>query len=256
MADKCGVVTAAGSGIGRASALAFAREGAKVMVSDLNEHKAQETYEMIISNGGHALVHTADASDELQVESLIEATLAGFGRIDFAHNNAGMSAGTSPVMLQEKAKWDKTLAVTLTGTMLCIKHELIAMRKQETAAAIICTVSNSGLQGQVGLSAYTAAKWGVIGLIRSAALENAKYNIRVNGISPGFTETPNMGWWAQQQPEQYAHTVASIPMQRPATPEDQAEAAVWLCSDRAQHITGIVLPVDGGALAGPIGIDT
>lgn len=252
MDGKAGLVTAGGDGIGKASAIAFAAEGASLIVSDIDESRAEETARLIVNAGGIASAMRADVVKEDDMTALVRLTVEKYGRLDFAHNNAGFSSKPAPVTAQVREDWEHVLNITLTGTMLGLKHEILQMQSQGGGGAIVCTVSGAGLIGIPNKSAYCAAKWGVAGLIRSAALENARRGIRINGIAPGITATEMVRTWAEQSPGQYEAQLAAIPMRRLATPEDQANGAVWLCSDRAAYITGIVLPVDGGVLAGQV----
>lgn len=243
---RAGLVTGAGSGIGRASALGFAAEGARVVVSDIDTASGQETVWQIQQAGGEATFIRADTSREDDVQALVAATVAVFGRLDWAHNNAGLAAPTRPVTEQRREWWDQVLGVDLLGVMFGLKHQIIQMRAQGGGGAIVNTASTAGLTGQPGLAPYTSAKWGVIGLTKTAALEFAGEGIRVNAICPGMTATPAVEDWAQSVPEQAEAVRRRIPIGRVATPEEQANAAVWLCSPKASYITGVALPVDGG----------
>lgn len=248
MEDKVGIVTAAGSGIGRASALAFAKEGATVVVSDVDEEGGQETVRLIQEAGGEAMFVSCNVAEESQVQHLIDTTVQTYGRLDWAHNHAGIGAPTAPVNETETKHWRRTMGVNLDGTYYCLKHEVSAM-KQSGGGAIVNTASTGGLTGTPGMSAYTSSKWGVNGLTKTVALESGKQGIRVNSICPGMTKTPSVKQWADESPEQAQAQEQSIPLGRMGTPEDQANAAVWLCSDKAAYVTGINLPVDGGETA-------
>jgi NAD(P)-dependent dehydrogenase (short-subunit alcohol dehydrogenase family) len=250
MHGRSGLVTAAGSGIGRASALMFARTGASVIVSDIDEAAGAETMRLIVEGGGVASFVRADVSDEAAVEALVSAVVERYGRLDWAHNNAALGTRAMPLAAMKRSAWDRCLAVTLTGTMLCLKYEIAQMLKQGTGGAIVNTASLSGLTGTPNQSAYVAAKFGVIGLTKTAAIENAAQGIRVNAICPGATNTPAVAAWQVGDPAGYGAALSAIPAGTMASPDDQARTAVWLCSPWAAHITGVSLPVDGGETAG------
>ncbi|GAA2528907.1 SDR family NAD(P)-dependent oxidoreductase [Winogradskya humida] len=247
---KAGIVTGAAGGIGRASALTFAAEGAKVVVSDIDEDGGQETVKLILAAGGDAIFVRADASSESDNEALVEAAVAAFGRLDWSHLNAGLTAPGAPVTEQKKEYFDKVLGVDLLGVVYGLKHQATRMAQQGTGGAIVISASTAGMTAQYGMAPYVTAKWGVLGLMRTAALENAPAGIRVNAICPGMTATAGVQAWADSVPEQAAAVRAKIPLGRLGTPEDQANAAVWLCSDKASYITGTDLVIDGGHLLG------
>jgi len=249
MQNKAGLVTGAGSGIGRASALAFAREGARVMVSDFNEESGQETVRLITERGGEASFFPCNVSDEEQVKALVAATVQTFGQLDFAHNNAGISSPAVPLAEMATADWDRTIQINLYGAFYCMKHEIKAMIAN-SGGAIVNTSSGSGLEGNPNMAPYTASKFAVNGITRSAAIEYGKHGIRINAICPGMTMTPLVQLFFEQAPEQAAALQARIPLGRISEPEDQGNAAVWLCSDMAKYVTGVALPVDGGFVAG------
>jgi NAD(P)-dependent dehydrogenase (short-subunit alcohol dehydrogenase family) len=248
--DRAGLVTGAGSGIGRASARAFAAEGAKVAVSDIDDHAGRETVELIRASGGEAFYVHADASSEPEVEALVAAVVERYGRLDWAHNNAGVGSPVAPVVEQKLEWFNAVLGLDLLGMMFALKHEVAQMLAQGHGGAIVNTASNAGLIGVVGMSPYVAAKAGVIGLTRTVALENAAFGIRVNALCPGIVGTPAVEAWVREVPEQAKAVEASIPMQRISTPEEQADVAVFLCSDKASYITGVALSVDGGQMIG------
>lgn len=243
---KAGLVTGAASGIGRASALGFAAEGARVVVSDIDQDGGQETVRLIERADGEAVFVAADTSREEDMQALVASTVAQFGQLDWAHNNAGLAAPTAPIVEQQPEWWDKVLGIDLVGVMFGLKHQIIQLRAQGNGGAIVNTASTAGLTGQYGLSPYISAKWGVIGLTKTAALEYAADGIRVNAICPGMTATPAVEGWAREVPDQAAQVRQRIPLGRMATPEEQANAAVWLCSPKASYITGVALPIDGG----------
>ena len=251
MEGKAGLVTAAGSGIGRGSALAFSKAGAKVMVSDIDEDSGKETVRLIEENGGEALFFKCDVSNEDQVISLIEETVSAFGKLDFAHNNAGVNAGRKKIGELDSSDWDKTIKVNLYGAFYCIKHEINAMLKNG-GGAIVNSASGAGLEGSPNMSPYTASKHAVVGLAKSVALEYGKQGIRINNIAPGATITPAIKRWAESSPGQYDAVLESLPSGEMSTPEDQGNAAMFLCSPLSQQISGVTIPVDGGYTAGKL----
>lgn len=193
---KAGLVTAAGSGIGRASAVALANAGAKVMVSDISEEGGQETVNIIKENGGEAQFFKCDVSDEEQVKALVDETVTVFGKLDFAHNNAGINAGQVKIGEMDANDWDKTMKINLYGTFYSVKHQVNAML-QSGGGSIVNTASGAGLEGSPNMTPYTASKHGIVGLTKSVALEYGKQNIRINAIAPGATITPAIEGWAK-----------------------------------------------------------
>jgi len=248
MQDKVGIVTAGGFGIGRASALKFASEGAKVVVSDFDDEKGNETVQLIKEAGGEAIYIHCDVSFEDQVINLIEKTIEHYGRLDWAHNNAGVGAVSKPISETETADWNRVQGVTTTGMYFCLKHETKAML-ETGGGAIVNTSSTSGLVGAPNLAMMSASKWAINGLTKAVALEYGKKGIRVNSICPGMTITAAVEHWMKDAPEQAAAFEDKIPMGRMGRPEEQANAAVWLCSDQASYITGVNLAIDGGVTA-------
>lgn len=249
MEGKAGLVTAAGSGIGRASAVALANAGAKVMVSDVSEETGKETVKLITDNGGEARFFKCDVSDEKQVIALVDETVSAFGKLDFAHNNAGINAGQKKIGELDSGDWDKTLKVNLYGAFYSIKHEINAMIKTG-GGAIVNTASGAGLEGSPNMAPYTASKHAIVGLTKSVSLEYGQQGIRINSIAPGATLTPAIEKWAKSSPEQYNAVLASLPSGQMSTAEDQGNAVLFLCSRLAQQISGVTLPVDGGFVAG------
>jgi NAD(P)-dependent dehydrogenase (short-subunit alcohol dehydrogenase family) len=244
---KVAMVTGAGAGIGRASALAFAREGAAVAVVDVDENGARETAQAIEHAGGRALVAIRDISEAADVAACVRATVAEFGGLHCAHNNAGVEDPVGLTHELDDAAWDRVLGVDLRGTWLCIKHE-VAHMLEHGGGSIVNTASVLSHVAQRRVPAYVSAKHGVLGLTRVAALDYADRGIRVNSISPGVIRTALVERTIEagaMTAEQYA---ALQPMGRMGLPEEVAEAAVWLCSDRASFITGSDLAVDGGFL--------
>ncbi|CAM3205743.1 glucose 1-dehydrogenase [Filibacter tadaridae] len=249
MEGKSGLVTAAGSGIGRGAAVALAKAGAKVMVSDVSEEGGQETVQIIKDNGGEAAFFKCDVSDEEQVKALVNKTVETFGKLDFAHNNAGINKGLKPIGELDSKDWDITLKVNLYGAFYCIKHEVNAMLKSG-GGAIVNTASGAGIEGSPNMAPYTASKHAIVGLTKSVALEYGKKGITINSIAPGATITPAIEGWAKSSPKQYEAVLETLPAGEMSTPEDQGNAVVFLCSDLAKQISGVTLAVDGGYTAG------
>lgn len=242
---KVGLVTGAGSGIGRATALCFAREGARVAVVDWQPESAQETVALIRGEGFEAEAFLADVSEEAAVEAMVRDVVARFGRLDCASNNAALGAGFHATTELDRARWDRCLAVTLTGVWLCLKYEIPAMLASG-GGAIVNISSLSGIKGQVRQAAYAAAKGGVIALTKTAAAEFATRGIRVNSVAPGGIATPGIASYFEANPGIRDATVAVHAMRRLGQPREIADAVAWLCSDRASFVTGEVVSVDGG----------
>lgn len=244
---KSALVTGAGSGIGRAAALAFAREGAWVAAADLKLEAAQETARMVEAAGGQAVAVEVDVTDDAAVAAMVQAAVRAFGGLDCAFNNAGIApyqvnaAGQKIADVAPEA-WQSLLDVNLTGVWRCLRHEVAQMRAQG-GGAIVNTASVAGLVGLPSSSAYVASKHGVVGLTRTAAADHAEENIRVNAVCPGYVETPMTEDAMRRKGERI---LARVPMARMGRPEEIAEAVVWLCSDRASFVTGAAWTVDGG----------
>jgi NAD(P)-dependent dehydrogenase (short-subunit alcohol dehydrogenase family) len=247
---KVALVTGGASGIGRATALALARERAKLIIADINNDGGQQTVHMITEQGGDATFVRVDVTQAREVEAMISTTVETYGRLDCAHNNAGI--GSRPrVLLHElpEESWDRVLSINLKGVWLCMKYEIIQMRKQG-GGAIVNTASIMGLVGSWSRSgAYNASKHGVVGLTKTAALEYATSGIRVNAVCPGYIRTPLIEEALTSNPEMEAEIVARHPIGRMGHPEEIAEAVVWLCSDAASFVTGHTMTVDGGYVA-------
>jgi len=247
---KVALVTGAGAGIGRATALAFAREGARVTVADVDERGGAETVRLIESAGGRALFARADVSDEAEVAAMVRATLEAFGALHCASNNAARGAGFRVLTELRREDWDRALAVTLTGVWLCLKHEIPALLASG-GGAIVNVASVSGLRGEATQAAYSAAKGGVLALTKSAAAEWAQRGIRVNAICPGGIRTEAIEAYFEHAPGVREATVAVHAMRRLGEPAEIADAIVWLCSERASFVTGHAMVVDGGVLVNP-----
>ena len=249
VAGKTALVTGAASGIGRATALALAREGASVTVADVDAAGAERVAAEIAGAGGVARAARCDVTRSDEVEATVRAALDAYGgRLDCAVNNAGITAPGGLVHEIPPEVWERQIAVNLTGVFLCLRAELPAMRAQR-AGAIVNMASGAGLIGTPGLAHYCASKHGILGLTKTAALENAALGVRVNALCPGSTDTPMLRGFMDRSEAARKMILASIPSGRLGTPEEVAEAAVWLCSERASYVNGHSLLVDGCAVA-------
>ena len=246
--NRVALVTGGASGIGRAAAFALAAEGAAVVISDVNTLQGEETAQELITAGHKAMFIPCDVSRAVQVSSMVRRTVSSFGRLDCAVNSAGIGGDMTPTDLREEASWDLIMDINLKGVWLSMKYELEPMLNQ-SGGAIVNVSSAAGLTGLRHASAYSASKHGVIGLTRSAALEYARKNIRINAVCPGFTDTPLVDELNAANPKMVEATIQAIPMRRLGTPEEIAQAIVWLCSDDSSFVTGHALAIDGGRLA-------
>jgi NAD(P)-dependent dehydrogenase (short-subunit alcohol dehydrogenase family) len=244
-AGKVAFVTGAANGIGRAAAQAFSREGADVVLADLSEKGNQETARLVQNAGGRALAVKCDVSKSEDVRAAIEKTVQTFGRLDFAFNNAGGEQPVTPAADLTEEEWDRITDVDLRGVFLCMKYEIPSMLKQG-GGAIVNTSSGAGVKGIAGQAAYCAAKWGLIGLTKAAALDYAKSNIQVNVLCPGYVDTPMMQRFTGGTPLGRQKVVDEEPVGRPGAPEEIAAAAIWLCSEAASFVIGHAMVIDGG----------
>jgi len=245
---KIALVTGGGSGIGRATALTFAREGAKVVVADVVVDGGEETVRLIKAAGGEAMFVKADMAKAAEVEAMVQKAVATYGRLDCAHNNAGIEGATGRTADYREEDWDRVISINLTGVWFCLKYEIAQMLKQG-GGAIVNTASDAGLLGVPQMPAYVASKHGVVGLTKTAALEYAKAGIRVNAVCPGVIKTPMVDRITGQRAGRAERMAAAEPVGRMGKPEEIAEAVVWLCSDAASFVTGLPMPVDGGIIA-------
>jgi NAD(P)-dependent dehydrogenase (short-subunit alcohol dehydrogenase family) len=250
LAGKVALVTGGTSGIGRDTAILFAKSGAKVVVAGRREPEGEETVELVRAAGGNGLFVRTDVSKAAEVDALIQKTLEKFGRLDIAFNNAGIEGVWVPMVNQSEEDFDRTININLKGVWLCLKYEIRQMLKQGGGGAIVNMSSIAGLVGSAGAAVYCASKHGVLGLTKTAALETARSGIRINAVCPGAIET-SMAERLFGAPEVHQYVLGFHPIGRFGTPAEVAEAVVWMCSDRASFMTGQSLVLDGGFLAGP-----
>jgi NAD(P)-dependent dehydrogenase (short-subunit alcohol dehydrogenase family) len=247
---KSALITGGGGGIGRATALAFAREGARIAVADLMEDAASKTVGLVNAAGGQAISLSGDVSRDADVRAMIDGVVGAYGRLDCAFNNAGVAGWHVGSVNQKTAEWseeafDRMIAVNLKGVWLCLRAEIDEMLAKG-GGAIVNTASIAGLVGLPNAAAYVAAKHGVVGLTKTAALEYGEANIRVNAVCPGYIRTPMT---AGMTPERGAAVLAQTPMKRLGEADEIAEMVVWLCSERASYVSGAAYNVDGGWMA-------
>jgi len=248
--NKVAIVTGGTSGIGRDTAVLFAKEGARVVVAGRRQAEGQETIDLIRAAGGDSIFVPTDVSKTADVQALVQKTIKTFGRVDIGFNNAGIEGNWLPIAEQAEEDFDRTIAINLKGVWLCLKYEIQQMLKQGAGGAIVNMSSVAGFIGSAGASTYCATKHGVIGLTKGAALETATKGIRVNAICPAVIETP-MGERLFGAPEARKFSLGLHPIGRFGQPMEVAEAVLWMCSDRASFMTGQSLVLDGGFLAGP-----
>lgn len=248
LAGKTALITGGGSGIGRATALAFARAGARVAVADVAPEGGQETVASIVRAGGTAFFVPCDVTEAEQVAALVAAVVARWGTLDCAFNNAGIGGALGNTADCAEENWQRVLAVNLTGVFHCMKYEIRQMLTQG-GGAIVNTASAAGLVGAQGIPAYAASKHGVVGLTKTAAVEYARKGIRVNSVCPGWVETPMLGALGGSNARFEQGIVRFHPIGRLGTPEEIAAAVVWLSSDAASFATGLNMSVDGGLTA-------
>ena len=248
LGGKIALITGAGSGIGRATALIFAREGATIALSDIAAEGGEETLRMVKQAGAEAIFVRTDVSKLAEVEALIAKVISNWGRIDCAFNNAGIDGKMAKTAECTEETWNRTIAVNLTGVFFCMKAEIPHMLRQG-GGAIVNTASAAGLTGSPGLPAYVASKHGVVGLTRAAALEYGRKKIRVNCVCPGPIRTPMLGRLLTNRPEMEQRFASAEPLKRLGEPGEIGEAVAWLCSDAASYVTGHAMSVDGGYMA-------
>ena len=242
---KVAFVTGATSGIGRATALAFAKAGAAVTVADVSEEGNLETARLIEEAGGRALSLRCDVSNSEDVKAALDRTIQTFGKLDFAFNNAGIEQPVAPMSEIEDEDFDRLVAINLRGMFLCLKHQ-VPLLLRNGGGAIVNTSSGAGVNGIAGQAAYAATKHAVIGMTKSAALDYAKDGVRINAVCPGIIDTPMMQRFTGGTPEGLARVIAQEPVGRMGKPEEIAAAVLYLCSDMAAFVIGHAMVVDGG----------
>lgn len=246
--SRVALVTGGASGIGEATASAFAREGANVIIGDISAEGGEKVVRMIREAGGKAIFVKTDVTKAVEVEALIYKAVETYGGLDCAFNNAGVMGVIAPTAECTEENWDYHINVFLKGVWLCMKYEIPQMLKRG-GGAIVNTASIFGLVGIEDRPAYVASKHGVVGLTRAAALEYAKANIRVNAVCPGVIHTPPVNRFLAEDPQWEGLEIAKHPIGRLGTPSDVAEAVMWLCSGAASFVTGCAMAVDGGFTA-------
>lgn len=247
---KVALVTGGTSGIGRVTSILFARKGARVVVAGRREIEGKETIDLIRRAGGEGIFVRADVSRASEVKALVEKTVAAYGGLDYAFNNAGIEGHWVPIVEQTEDEWDQTIDINLKGTWLCLKYEIRQMLQQGRGGVIVNNASISGFIGSYGSATYAASKHGVLGLTKAAALEVARNGIRVNAVCPAAVETP-MADRLFGAPEVRKKVLGFYPIARFGKPIEVAEAVLWMCSGAAGFMTGQSLVLDGGFLAGP-----
>lgn len=247
--NKVALITGGSSGIGRATAIAMAKEGAQILISDVNGEGGAETVRLIENNGGTASYITADVRRADEVKTTMDTVIHRYGKLDIAVNNAGISGELNVIHKQEEESFDSIMDINVKGLWLSMKYEIPLMLGNEDGGVIVNLASVAGLIGFPGGSIYSASKHAVIGLTKSAAIEFASKNIRVNAVCPSYINTPMVHAMIDDQPRLTDNVYAASPMRRLGTPEEIAEAILWLASDKASFVNGITLAADGGLTA-------
>jgi NAD(P)-dependent dehydrogenase (short-subunit alcohol dehydrogenase family) len=248
--NKVALVTGAASGMGLATARAFAEAGAAVVLADFREDLVKAEAQKLVTAGKKAIAVRCDVSDDAQVAAMVDRTIAEFGRLDAAFNNAGVMARIAPTADSTREEWDRVIGINLRGVWSCMKYELRQMERQGSGA-IVNNASVGALTGNPGIGSYIASKHGVVGLTRTAALEYVKHGIRVNAINPGLIDTQIARDVVSGDEQAYAEIAKHVPIARAGRPEEIASAVLWLCSPGASYVVGHALTVDGGMTIAP-----
>lgn len=246
---KVVLVTGGSTGIGRATSLILAGEGATVVIADVQDAEGTATVSQVQAAGGVAEYHHCDVSDYTAVQALVGGIAERHGHLDGAFNNAGIEGPTAKITDLAPADWERVIRVNLTGVYICMKCEIEQMMKQKGGGSIVSTASAAGLIGIPGAASYNSAKHGVVGLTKTVALEYARQNIRVNAVCPGFIETPMLDRVTDASVKIRESMIGMVPLRRVAQPSEIGDAVAWLLSARSSYVTGVALPVDGGWVA-------
>jgi len=249
LTGKSAIITGGGSGIGRAAATVFAREGARLIIADVAEDAGRKVVETIRDKGGEAQFLRCDVAKAADVEALVAAAVKAYGRLDCAFNNAGIGGKQRKTADYDEEEWDRIMSVNLKGVWLCMRAEIKQFLAQKSPGAIVNTASAAGLIASHSMPAYTAAKHGVVGLTKVAAIEYARTGIRINDVCPGIIDTPLVADMVAQVPKLAGRLDGLEPVGRKGKPEEIAEAVAWLCSDRASFVTAASISADGGITA-------
>jgi len=247
--NKVILVTGGSTGIGRATAKVLGREGAIVVIADVQDEEGANTVKMVADAGGQAEFHHVDVADYDAVHALVDTVVSNHGALDGAFNNAGIEGPSAKILKLDVADWERILRVNLTGVFVCMKCEIEQMVKQDRGGSIVSTASAAGLIGIPGAAGYNASKHGVVGLTKTVALEYATKNVRVNAVCPGFIDTPMLNRVTDASIKIREQLIDAVPMRRVAQPSEIGEVVAWLMSEKSSYVTGVAMPVDGGWVA-------